>query len=302
MLKKHQWIVLIGLLFVSCSGMGNPEPTATATSPTLVPTPRPASLITEIKLETQTGTAYTLSWSRDGESLAVASGTEITLISADLKEIQAVLKPEGGSLGVTWNPDSTQFATVNGFQNPTITIWDRKHDQITPASQIQAKADQYGIAWSPDGKLLVSLAGDQKSVIQIWDATTWELIHTFDLPYINPRRALQWSQDSLTVYGAGQMNEQIVVFFALNIADGDVRELGKFTLSEAEVFAIAPDEERFAVSDARGVGQIVDIASGEILSGFKSVDQTVDLAWNPNGTSLAILDYKTSLQLWDIPQ
>ncbi|HET9910145.1 MAG TPA: hypothetical protein VFQ23_26105, partial [Anaerolineales bacterium] len=95
---------------------------------------------------------------------------------------------------------------------------------------------------------------------------------------------------------------QIVVFFALSVISGDARELGKFTVSEAEVFAIAPDEKRFAVSDARGVGRIVDIETGEVLSGFKSVEQTVDLAWHPDGATLAILDYKTKLQLWQIPR
>ena len=302
MRQKLQWVVLMGLFLSSCSGS---LPTANAVpSPALASTPEPARLITEIELETQTGTAYTLSWSPDGSTLAVASGAEITLLNDDLKEIESILQPEGGALGVTWKPDMTQFATVNGFRNPTITIWDwdSAEGQITRSQQIQAEADQYGVAWSPDGKSLATLANDQKSVIQIWDADTWSLAQTYDLPYTHPRRTLQWSRDSSTVYGAGQMNEQIVVFFALSVISGDARELGKFTVSEAEVFAIAPDEKRFAVSDARGVGQIVDIASGEILSGFKSVNQTVDLAWNPDGTTLAILDYKTKLQLWNIPR
>ena len=288
--RYRQWAALIGLFLASCRGIGTPEPR-------VAPTPRPARLITEIKLETQTGTAYTLSWSPDGDSLAVASG-------ADLKEVQAILKPEGGSLGVTWSPESAQVATVNGFHNPTITVWNlnRGEHEMSRARQLQADADQYGVGWSPDGTLLASLAGDQESVIQIWNATTGDLINTFDLPYTNPRRALQWSPDSLTVYSAGQINEQIIVFFALRIADGTVRELGKFRVSEAEVFAIAPDEKRFALSDAGGVAQSVDLESGEILSGFQSVDQTVDLAWNPDGTALAILDYKTALPLWEIPQ
>ena len=302
---KFLLVVLIGLFLVSCGGISTPAPIATSVpSPTPEPTPRQSSLIAEIKLETQTSTAYTLNWSPDGSSLAVASGAEITLVSDDLKEVQSVLKPEGGALGVTWKPDKTQFATVNGFRNPTITIWDwdNSESQLTRSQQIQAVADQYGVAWSPDGNLLATLAGDQKSVIQIWDVNTGAEIRTFELPYTNPRRALNWSADSSKVYGAGQMNQQIAIFFALDTLDGSVRELGKFINSEAEVFAISPDEDRIAVSDARGVAQILDIASGEVLTGFKSVDQPVDLAWNPNGMSLAILDYKTTLQLWEIPQ
>jgi WD40 repeat protein len=286
-------------------GWNTPAPIAIAvSSPTSELTRTEPRLIAEIKLETQTGTAYTLSWSPDGKTLAAASGGEITLISEDLSEIQTILKPEGGALGVTWGPDETQFATVNGFRNPIITIWDwdNSESQLTRSQQIQAVADQYGVAWSPDGTLLATLAGDQKSVIQIWDVNTGAEIRTFELPYTNPHRALNWSADSSKVYGAGQINQQIAIFFALDTLDGSVRELGKFITSEAEVFAISPDEDRIAVSDARGVAQILDIASGEVLTGFISVDQPVDLAWNPNGMTLAILDYKTILQLWEIPQ
>jgi WD40 repeat protein len=261
----------------------------------------PPPLIREIKLETQTGTAYTLSWSRDGETLAVASGGEITLISADLSEIRAVLKPDGGALGVALNPDMTQFATVNGFRNPTITLWgwEAASDQLTPARQIQADADQYGVSWSPNGEMLATFAGDAKSVIQIWGTSMWEVIHTFELPYTKPRRALQWSMDSSTVYGAGEADEK-VVFFVVNVKDGTVNELRKFSPVEADVFAISPTEDRFAVADPRGVVQIIDAMSGAVLTGIKSVNQPVDLAWNPNGMTLAILDYKTTLQLWDV--
>lgn len=300
--KLFLLLMAAGLLVSTCGGQGTPIPAATPVpSPTVAATMTPPSLIREIRLETQTGTAYTLSWSPDGEILVVASGGEITLISADLNEVRAVFEPDGGALGVTWNPDMTQFATVNGFRNPTITLWDWEaaSDQLISARQIQADADQYGVSWSPNGMMLATLAGDAKSVIQIWDTNTWEVINTFDLPYTKPRRALQWSMDSSMVYGAGEASGKVVIF-TVDVKDGTVNELGKFFPVEAEVFAIAPTEDRFAVADPRGVIQIVDTVSSDVLTGIKSVDQPVDLAWNPNGMTLAILDYKTTLQLWDV--
>jgi WD40 repeat protein len=304
MRKIFPLMLVIGLLFAACSGVGMPAPTATPVpSPVRVPTMTPPSLIREIKLETQTGTAYTLAWSPDGETLAVASGGEITLLSADLKETLTIFKPVGGALGVTWNPDATQFATVNGFRSPTINIWDLdpSNAELTPAQEIQSDADQYGVSWSRDGKSLATLAGDSQSVIQIWDTDKWQKVHTFDPPYIKPRRALYWSAGSSTVYGAGESSGQMIVF-ALNVTDGSVQELGKFRLAEAEAFAISPDARRIAIADPRGVVQIYDVTSGNVLTGIKSVDQPVDIAWNPNGTTLAILDYKTTLQLWDVSQ
>lgn len=294
-------ILIIATFLAACAESIAPASNATAI-PSASPAPTPV-LIREIQLETQSGTAYTLAWSPDGKSLAAASGAEITLISDNLKEIQEVLRPEGGALGVTWNPNQTQFATVNGFRNPTITLWDwdSANAQLTRGLQIQAGADQYGVAWSPDGKLLATLSGDKKSIFQIWDASSWEEIHTFDLSYTDPRRALNWSADSLTLYGAGESPGQMVIL-AMNIAEGTVSELGKFPVAQSEVFAVSLNADRIALSDPRGAAAIFDAASGEQLAGIKSVGQPVDLAWHPNGKTLAILSYEGTLQLWEIPR
>lgn len=301
MCKTFPFVLIIALFIIACGGADMP-------TATLMPAPSPAraltitapSLIREIKLETQTGTAYTLAWSPDGETLAVASGGEITLLSADLQESLTIFRPEGGALGVTWNPDMTHLATVNGFRNPTITVWnlDKAAAELTIAQEIQADTDQYGVSWSPDGKMLATLAGDSNSVIQIWGTAQWKNV-TFDLPYTKPRRALHWSADSSTVYGAGEAEGQMIVF-ALNVTDGTVHEMGKYRLVEAELFDIAPDASQIAISDPRGVVQIYDIASGQVLAGIKSVAQPVDIAWNPRSQTLAILDYKATLQLWGV--
>jgi len=297
-------MIVLGALITACGQAILPAPTATV-APSAIPllsvaTPR---LMTEIKLETRTGTSYTLDWSPDGETLAVASGSEITLLRSDLQGRHTVLEPTGGALGVTWSPDESQFATVNGFRNPMITLWDwdSTKDQLTRVQEIQAGSDQYGVSWSPDGELLATLADENKCTIQIWDTSTWEEISKYELPYSDPRRALRWNADNKTLYGAGESGAQMVVF-ALKVTDGSVREPGKFPLSQVEVFAISPDATKLAIADPRGVVEIVDIASGEALTGFKSVDQPVDLAWNPNGDTLAILDYKRTLQLWDVSE
>jgi WD40 repeat protein len=294
-------IMVIGLLIAACGEFNNLVPTLTTVpSPTSFPTHMGPTLIKEIELETQTDTAYGLDWSPDGETLAVASGFEITLLGNNLDQKHTVLELEGGAIAVTWNPEKTQFATVNGYRNPTVSLWDwdsTKH-QLARAGEIQAGSDQYFVSWSPDGKLLATLGDDQKSIFQIWSMDTWEELHKFDLPYTTPRRAMNWSTDSAVLYGAGESNGQVVVF-ALNVANGSVQEVAKLPVSQVEVFAISPDEEKLAVADPRGVAQILDITSAEIVTGFKTVDQPVSLAWNPNGT-LAILDYKTKLQLWSI--
>ena len=302
MRKTFLQILVMGMFLAGCGGVAVPASTATPMStPSREPTMTPPALIREINLETQTGTAYTLAWGADGETLAVASGGEITLVSADLNETLTIFRPHAGALGVTWNPDMTQFAIVNGFRNKTITVWDLDTvgAELNLVREIRVDADQYGVAWSPDGKMLATLAGDSRSVIQLWDASTWNEIRTFDLSYTKPRRALQWSADSSKIYSAGESDAQMVVF-ALDVTAGSVQELGKYPAAEAEVFAVSPDEDWIAISDPHGVTQVFDAVSGQVLTGMKSVTQPVDMAWNPNGETLAILGYKTTLQLWDV--
>jgi hypothetical protein len=99
MLKTFLLLIISGWLIVACGNLDIPVPTSTTVpSPTSAPIPLEPTLIDEIDLETQTGTAYGLDWSPDGQTLAAASGFEITLISKDLKEIQEVLKPEKGAM------------------------------------------------------------------------------------------------------------------------------------------------------------------------------------------------------------
>jgi WD40 repeat protein len=293
-------LLAFSLIFsLAACGQASPAmPTATIV-PSRASTPVTFIMAKEINLETQTGTAYTLDWSPDGKTLAIASGYEITLVSHDLNEIHTVLRPEGGGLAVSWSPDRTRLATVNGYRNRTIKLWElnQAEEQLDPAGEIRAASDQYAVFWSPDGKLLATLADDDKTTFQIWDARTGEELDTHELPYATALRTAQWSLDSATLYAAAESDAQIV-FFALNVSDGSWEEITSFPANVAAVFALSPDSKILALSDPRGVVEFIDLESGGALTGIKSVDQPVDLSWSPSGDALAILGYKTELQLW----
>ena len=298
-------VMVCGLFIAGCTGSAGTVTTMTAISPSpmAIPlaTPTTPKLLFETDLKTQTGTSYSLDWSMDGEVLAVASGVEVTLLRHDLSETIAVLKPEGGALVTTWSPEQTMIATVGGFRNPIIAIWnwDSVSVNLRRAQQISAGSDQYAVSWSPDGLRLATLADDRKSSIQIWDTSTWELLHQFDLSYANPRRALNWSTDGKKIYAAGELNGQ-VVYFSLNVENGAVQELGKLPTEQVFAFAVSPDLKKIAVADESGKVQVLEMKSGSLLTEFQSVSTPVDLAWNPKNATVAILGYKTELQLWAV--
>jgi WD40 repeat protein len=120
------------------------------------------------------------------------------------------------------------------------------------------------------------------------------------LPYGIPRRALNWSADSTLLYDAGEADGQAVIF-ALNVNDGTVQELIKLPVEQVAAFTISPDATKLAIA-GDGIVRILEASSGDVRMEFPSVPEPVDLAWNPNGNSLAVLDYKTTLQLWDVKQ
>jgi len=306
MYKIFLSVMIYGLFIAACGGPASTAPTAASIvpSPTIIipsPTQVLVSLLAEKDLETQTGTSYSLDWSADGETLAVASGVEITLLKSDLSETITVLKPEKGAIDAAWSPDQKKFATVYGHRNPMFTIWDWDNASVklTMAQQTPAGSDLYSVSWSPDGRLLAILANDRKSIIQIWDTNTWKLLNRFDLPYANPRRALDWSADSKKIYDAGELNGQ-VVYYSLNVDNGSVQGLGKLPIEEVYTFTVSPDLKRIVIADESGRVQILEMGSGNLLAEFQSVDAPADFAWNPKNGTLAILDYETALQLWSV--
>ena len=250
-------VMVCGLFIAECTGSARTVTTMTAISPSPMAspltTPTTPKLLFETDLKTQTSTSYSLDWSMDGEVLAVASGVEVTLLRHDLSETIAVLKPEGGALVTTWSPEQTMIATVGGFRNPIIAIWnwDSVSVNLRRAQQISSGSDQYAVSWSPDGLRLATLADDRKSSIQIWDTSTWKLLHQFDLSYANPRRALNWSTNGKEIYAAGELNGQ-VVYFSLNVENGTVQELGKLPIEQVFAFAVSPDLKKIAVADESG--------------------------------------------------
>jgi WD40 repeat protein len=293
MLKTFWWAMVCGSCIVACGGSADTGATTTtvATTPpssispaTAVPTTQPsaASLVAEQHLATQTNTAYSLDWSVDGEALAVASGVEVTVVPKDLSA-------------------QNNIATVGGLRNRTIEIWDWESGTVDlgKAQRVTADSDQFAVSWSPDGTRLATLANDRNSTIQIWDTSAWTLVHQFDLPYANPRRALNWSADGQSIHDAGELNGQ-AVYFSMDVEDGSVQELGSLPIESVFAFTFSPDLHKIAVADEGGKVQIRAVGSGEALAEFQSVDSPADLAWNPKNSTLAILGGDASLQLWSL--
>ena len=261
-----------------------------------LPGPR---LLAELDIQSQTGTAYTLDWSPDGARLAVASGNEVTFIDRTFKE-EFVWQVEG-VLALAWSPDGQQAASVNGFRNPLIRIWEWHPDSRTfdLSRSLSGGGSEYGVSWSVDGRTLATLADDRRSTIELWDTSTWQIRDTLRLPYANPLRALDWSTDSTQIMDAGVSAVGNTMLFAARVAGGEDVELHSLP-SDVAALAVSSDGSRLAYARNNQEVVIQDMAMGSLLAGFRGVAEPVDLDWSPDGDKLAVLGYHTALQIWSI--
>jgi hypothetical protein len=160
------------------------------------------------KLSGQAGKVTALAFSPDGQRLAVASGTAVTL-----GELRLYALPPGGLpeakpdlviaahkdliLNLAFSPDGKSLATC-GYDR-LIKLWD-----VASGKELRVLKDHsdavYGLVFSPDGRLLASAAADR--AVKVWDLATGTRLYTLgeatDWLY-----AAAWSPDGRHLAAAG---------------------------------------------------------------------------------------------------
>lgn len=260
---------------------------------------------TEVDVDTRTGTAYGLAWNPDGTILAVASGYEITLYSADLQQVLAVSDIEDAvALDVAWNPDGTRMASVSGYNNAQVRIWqwdeqartltlENTLDGFTGVDRRLRTRQQYVVAWY--GDTLVTLADDQQSKFQVWDTATGEVVALWETDYSVPLREFIWNEDGTEVITAGMDAEENYTLYSLNLTSGEITPILPIE-SQSYIFTLSSDGQLIAIGYEDGNIDIRDF--DQSLMELEAVAQPVALAWHED--TLAVLGYDTTLQLWDV--
>lgn len=259
--------------------------------------------IAETMVNSRTGTAYGAAWNPDGTVLAIASGYEITLFSADLKTILATstdFMEDAGALDVTWNGDGTQLAVVAGYNNPKVSIWNWEGDKLEMTTTLDGflnvehrlrTRQHYAVSWHENS--LVTLTEDRQATFQVWDMETREVTARWELDYAMPLREIFWHKDE--IYGAGQKVDGIYVIFNVNIETGETAEVAALE-GEPYVMTLSPDGRFIAVGYADGKVIITDV--NETVMALAAVEEPTSLSWH--GDKLAVLGYGAELQIWDV--
>jgi len=258
-----------------------------------------------------------LIWSPHGSILAVSCIDQtVRLWEAStgqfLPDLIGYTKPNV----LAWTPDESMLAA--GYADHTIRIW--HVGTATRGITLRGhKAPITALSWSPDSRSLAS--GDRNHSVRLWDADRFEqedgapadiqLLHSF-----------AWSPDAKTL-AAGGSGLMLWVWDAQTgqgrkIMDAsEQEELKAYSalLGEIRTLIWSPDSTVLALLNALPGGGLTEealhrsvdsliilfrVATNEsfVLEGH--TDAVLDLAWSPDGATLASASSDQTLRLWNI--
>jgi WD40 repeat protein len=245
---------------------------------------------------------YDVAWSPNGQVLAVAGSWGVKLFDQNLTEITQV----GANIpivSVAWKPDSSQLATAGGLGSGFIAVWniDLANNQFTQAAYlISSHEREFVVSWNPTTLELASIAADEPQyfyelvgTIEVWNSNSWTLARTVNLNILSPTRSLSWFSETEVVVGNGDCSVELTIclsgssagIYIVDTVSGAFRQVVS-TYDKPSVFAVAPNGA-VAVQDFLTLSIYMGASSQRVS--FYELSLLIErMAWNPDGTKLAI--------------
>lgn len=269
--------------------------------------------------------AYPIAFSPDGSKFVGGVDGSIKVWDASTFEEMLTF---GENLNINWmafSPDGSRLATATAS---SVKIWDLNKGEelntLTASTTSQngeapSQLGRYGygiadLALSPDGKLLASVP--DVGPLQLYDTATGVLLA--ELPtQLGHNFRVRFSPDGkLIAVGGWKMGSMESYVGVVQIWDVATRETIKILDGFSQyVFGVAfsPDGLTLATGEGNGYGipgaaKLWNIATGELLQEFgQKVDvappdyfTVYDVAFSPDGSTLATANGDGSIVLWDI--
>jgi len=228
------------------------------------------------------GTFSAFAPSPDGQTLAVAEGTETILSSMDTGQVLHRLEDTSGPLA--WSPDGKRLATRGG---KGLALWDATGQLRHTMVAHPPGADW--LAFAPDGKRLASASNREKHVL-LWDADKGERLRELG-PFDGPAQSLSWSPDGrLLAFNVPNAGWHLWDVEKNNLANEPKQWI-------ADSFLFAPDgRNALARLDYNDVYRLRELATGKEHGQLPYV-RLWPPAWSPDGRLLAVVVGAT-VELW----
>ncbi len=244
-----------------------------------------------------------VTWSPDGNKIAVANGTEVQIWEYpwDTNSAQLLFTFHGHNRTVAtavWNPigDGRMVTTSLG----TALIWDTSTGQILH-TLVQEPGPIDVASWNPDGTIVAT--GGVDSLVYFWDAATGLVLGGYHMPIssgIVAVTAIAWSPDGTQLATATE--EGVIDIWSGTVNDPSSWSPITFSNHSGLVIPLEwnPDSRRLASASEDGTVRVWDVLDRrELLVIPTNVFSSV--AWNPNGSELAYSGTGTAVEIVPSP-
>lgn len=245
-------------------------------------------------LSLETGDAFDVEWSSNGDYIAVSSRSKSVYIwSTDKFDLVQVLNFENKQsihIHVVWSPDGKYLAMAIAGD---IIIWDAiAQSQLIDFQAYDSSVDS--ISWSPDGTYLAT-AGWFGGV-RLWDTSTWTLSTQTDTQLVQSTlREIDWSSDGTLIAAATSDG-----YLLWDTTSGQVIS----TQPECEfangVYDVAwvPNSRQLLIIGCSNRLQLWDVGSDTVVELDKiPVDSFTRVVWSPDGSRFAT-NYGSVIKIW----
>lgn len=282
------------------------------------------------------GSATSIAWSPNGESLIVGGSLGVWLYENNFQTATHLVSTTQEILIVNWSPDGQYIAgaasdnqiyiwsALNGFLvstlqghtdtilsiewspdsnrlastsfEPTIRIWDPENGQLLRLLDSDAMR-MFDLAWNADGTELAGISSD--SALYIWNMDDYQLINTYPSPNAL-YTSVAWS--SANVLAVANFSSILTLNSSNGVQEqllqGDSLWLG--SPATVENLAWSPDGSHLA-SGAGATIEIWNMDDFQVQPTLNGHTQRVrDLKWSPDSNRLASTDYDGStIFIWD---
>lgn len=208
-------------------------------------------------------------------------------------------------LDVSWNPESTRFATASDSE--MVQIWSAGETNVPIGTLLAEITPPYhglslvsSVEWSPDSQLLAIGIFNQAPGLQIWSATTYELLEEF--PALIEVEDIDWHPQSQNLLASVSAYGGVRIWNINNPTETPPLVCNTCPYNpEALDSAVAwsNDGTRLAIGSSDGRVIVVNYTSDTAITTFETGDWVLDLVWSSDDQYILTANNAADVQIWD---
>lgn len=237
-----------------------------------------------------------IAYSPDGKHLAVASDIGVWIYDAQTGTEQAPIPAPQGNVfrRIAFSPNGHTLAVIGDMRE--IQLWDYR-SQTLKGSIAEPGNSPTKVVFSPDGRTIAGTDIDQNTVI--WDVKTMmlkcELVGSYDTQNSEGMEyfSVAYSPDGNT-FAIGSEDGTIRMW---DTTTGNLKHTFIGNITSVGSFCFSPDGKTIATRSFTGTLWLWDTTTGRHKSTFEYDVSGKNIAYNPDGETIAINEYGTILLL-----